>query len=166
MIAALLAVGTVIADTLIFSLTPLYSAYADEPHRVFGLSPLRDQQLAGLVMTAEQLLALGTCAALLLAPELRAAPARKEAARRVRGSRPDVSGAYRFGFEPLFIVLALAAAAIYVRAVRGRAAEERPDRGRSSSSPSASRSSRSRSTRRSRRSRPTTCSSPTCSRTR
>jgi putative membrane protein len=71
LIAALLAVGTVIADTLIFSLTPLYSTYADEPHRVFGLSPLRDQQLAGLLMTAEQLLALGTCAALLLAPELR-----------------------------------------------------------------------------------------------
>ncbi len=71
MIAALLAIGTVIADTLIFSLTPLYSRYADQPHRVFGLSPLRDQQLAGLVMTTEQLLALGTCAAILLAPELR-----------------------------------------------------------------------------------------------
>ncbi len=69
--AALLAIGTVIADVLIFSLTPLYPAYADQSHRVFGLSPLRDQQLAGLVMTAEQLLALGTCAAILLAPELR-----------------------------------------------------------------------------------------------
>ncbi len=82
MIAALLAVGTVIADTLIFSMTPLYPTYADEPHRVFGLSPLRDQQLAGLVMTAEQLLALGTCAALLLAPELR---------RRRRAKRPPVA---------------------------------------------------------------------------
>ncbi len=77
--AALLATGTVIADILIFSLTPLYPAYADQGHRVFGLSPLRDQQLAGLVMTAEQLLALGTCAAILLAPELR---------RRRRGSLP------------------------------------------------------------------------------
>lgn len=82
MIAALLAIGTVIADTLIFSLTPLYSTYADQPHRVFALSPLRDQQLAGIVMTAEQLLALGTCVAILLAPELR---------RRRRAKRPRVA---------------------------------------------------------------------------
>jgi putative membrane protein len=82
LIAALLAIGTVIADTLIFSLSPLYSTYAVEPHRVFGLSALRDQQLAGLVMTAEQLLALGTCAAILLAPELR---------RRRRTKRPPVA---------------------------------------------------------------------------
>ncbi len=82
LIAALLAIGTVIADTLIFSLTPLYTTYAGQPHRVFGLSPLRDQQLAGLVMTAEQLLALGTCAAILLAPELR---------RRRRAKRPPVA---------------------------------------------------------------------------
>ena len=47
--------GTVIADVLIFSLTPLYPAYRDQPHRVFGLSPLHDQQLAGLVMTVEQI---------------------------------------------------------------------------------------------------------------
>ncbi|HEX4518146.1 MAG TPA: cytochrome c oxidase assembly protein [Gaiellaceae bacterium] len=81
-IAALLAIGTVIADILIFSLTPLYSTYADQPHRAFGLTPLRDQQLAGLVMTAEQLLALGTCAAILLAPELR---------RRRRAKRPPLA---------------------------------------------------------------------------
>ncbi len=42
-----------------------------------------------------------------------------------------MSGAYRFGFEPLFIVLALAAAAIYVRAIRRAELEERPGRGRS-----------------------------------
>ena len=82
LIAALLAVGTVIADILIFSLTPLYSIYADQPHRVFGLSPLQDQRLAGLAMTAEQLLALGTCAAILLAPELR---------RRRRAKRPPAA---------------------------------------------------------------------------
>ena len=69
--AAVLAAGTAIADTLIFSLTPLYPAYADQPHRVFGLSPLHDQQLAGLVMTVEQMVALGALAAVLLAPVLR-----------------------------------------------------------------------------------------------
>ena len=70
-LAALFAMGTVISDILIFTLHPLYPAYAEQAHRVFGLSPLRDQQLAGLVMTAEQFLALGTCAAILLLPELR-----------------------------------------------------------------------------------------------
>jgi cytochrome c oxidase assembly factor CtaG len=69
--AAVLATGTALADTLVFSLTPLYPAYADQPHRVFGLSPLHDQQLAGLVMTVEQMLALGILAAVLLVPELR-----------------------------------------------------------------------------------------------
>ena len=70
-LGAVFAIGTVISDVLIFSLHPLYPAYASEAHRVFGLSPLRDQQLAGLVMTVEQLATLGTCAALLLLPELR-----------------------------------------------------------------------------------------------
>jgi cytochrome c oxidase assembly factor CtaG len=69
--AAVLAAGTAIADTLIFSLTPLYPAYADQPHRVFGLSPVHDQQLAGIVMTVEQMLALGVLAAVLLVPVLR-----------------------------------------------------------------------------------------------
>jgi putative membrane protein len=70
-VAALLALGTVISDVLIFTLHPLYPTYAGEVHRVFGLSALRDQQLAGLVMAVEQFVTLGTCAALLLLPELR-----------------------------------------------------------------------------------------------
>jgi cytochrome c oxidase assembly factor CtaG len=37
-----------------------------------------------------------------------------------------VSGPYRFGFEPLFLVLALAAAALYIRDVRRTPAGERP----------------------------------------
>jgi cytochrome c oxidase assembly factor CtaG len=69
--AAVLLAGTAIADTLIFSLTSLYPAYADQPHRVFGLSPVHDQQLAGLVMTVEQMIALGLLAAVLLVPGLR-----------------------------------------------------------------------------------------------
>lgn len=68
---ALLALGTAIADVLIFSLHPLYPAYAGQAHRVFGLSPLRDQRLAGLVMIVEQLVALGTFVAVLVGPSLR-----------------------------------------------------------------------------------------------
>jgi cytochrome c oxidase assembly factor CtaG len=73
----LLALGTAVSDVLLFAMTPLYPAYAAEPHRVLGLTPLRDQQLAGLVMTVEQLLTVGTCAAILLLPELRRRRARR-----------------------------------------------------------------------------------------
>ena len=69
--AVLFLIGTVISDTLIFSFRPLYPAYADQVERVFSLTPLRDQQLAGLVMTVDQILTLGTCAAFLLWPLLR-----------------------------------------------------------------------------------------------
>ena len=62
--------GTVISDVLIFSFTPLYPAYARQAERVFALTPVRDQQLAGLVMTVDQLLTLGTCVAILLWPVL------------------------------------------------------------------------------------------------
>jgi putative membrane protein len=68
---ALLGLGTVIADVLLFSPVALYPAYAGQADRVFGLSPLRDQQLAGLVMIVEQLLVVGTFAAMVLVPELR-----------------------------------------------------------------------------------------------
>jgi len=47
--------------------SPLYPAYAHESTRLFALSPSRDQQLAGLVMIGEQLVALGLCAWYLLA---------------------------------------------------------------------------------------------------
>jgi cytochrome c oxidase assembly factor CtaG len=71
-VAALLFwMGTAISDVLIFSFHPLYPAYANQAERVFSLSPVRDQQFAGLVMTIDQLLTLGTCAAVLLWPALR-----------------------------------------------------------------------------------------------
>jgi putative membrane protein len=63
--ALLFACGQVLGDVLVFSYHPLYPAYADQPARVLGLSPLRDQQLAGLAMMVEQLLTLGTCAVLI-----------------------------------------------------------------------------------------------------
>ena len=70
--AALFGMGTVLADVLIFSFRPLYPFYANQAERVFLLSPVHDQQLAGLVMTVEQLVTLGTCVAILLWPALRA----------------------------------------------------------------------------------------------
>jgi cytochrome c oxidase assembly factor CtaG len=68
--AAVFAMGTVVSDLLIFSLRPLYPVYADQVERVFSFTPLRDQQLAGLVMTIEQTLSLGTFALILLLPAL------------------------------------------------------------------------------------------------
>lgn len=60
------AAGQILSYVLIFSFHPLYPAYADQPARLFGWSPLLDQQLAGLVMMVEQLLTLGTAVAILL----------------------------------------------------------------------------------------------------
>jgi putative membrane protein len=57
---ALFAAGQILADVLIFAMKPLYGAYADQPTRLLGLSPLEDQRLAGLVMMVEQLLTIGT----------------------------------------------------------------------------------------------------------
>ena len=64
--------GGVLAGLLIFRPTPLYPAYAGGSARLLGISPLRDQQLAGVVMLAEQLLSLGVCACFLLRGRLRA----------------------------------------------------------------------------------------------
>lgn len=60
-----------LVDALLFSSTPAYPRYAAQPDRLFGLSPLTDQRLAGVVMMTEQLLALGICVAFLLRPYLR-----------------------------------------------------------------------------------------------
>lgn len=80
----LFVLGTVLADVLIFSFRPLYPAYATQPVRLFGISPLRDQQLAGLVMMGEQLLVLGLCAAVLLRALARRRPARAPRAAEAR----------------------------------------------------------------------------------
>lgn len=62
---ALFAAGQVLAEVLIFS-RPLYPAYVEQPGRLLGLSPSADQGRTGLLMMAEQIVTLGTCAALLL----------------------------------------------------------------------------------------------------
>jgi putative membrane protein len=58
--------GQVLSDALVFSFHAYYPAYADQPARLLGLSPLADQRAAGLVMAIEQLLTLGTCVVVLL----------------------------------------------------------------------------------------------------
>jgi putative membrane protein len=58
--------GAVLAGLLIASTAPLYPAYAADGPRLFGISPLRDQQLAGIAMVAEQLATLGACSYFLL----------------------------------------------------------------------------------------------------
>ena len=69
--AALFAAGQALSYVFIFSLHALYPAYAAQQDRLFGWSPLLDQQFAGLTMMLEQLLTLGTACALLLVPYLR-----------------------------------------------------------------------------------------------
>lgn len=56
---ALFVAGSMLGNVLIFSYRSLYPAYANQPERLFGLSPLADQDLAGLVMMGEQALTLG-----------------------------------------------------------------------------------------------------------
>ncbi len=41
--------ATILGALIVFAATPLYPTYAAAP-RVFGLDPMADQQLAGLVM--------------------------------------------------------------------------------------------------------------------
>jgi putative membrane protein len=62
--ASMFAAGMILSDVLIFTFTPLYPFY----HGAYGISPVTDQQLAGIVMTVEQLLTLGVCVALILRP--------------------------------------------------------------------------------------------------
>ena len=69
-----------LVDALLFSSGPAYDRYARQPDGLFGLSPLTDQRLAGVVMMVEQLLALGICVAFLLRPYV------KERRERLRGA--------------------------------------------------------------------------------
>jgi cytochrome c oxidase assembly factor CtaG len=59
-------VGQVLAYPFVFGFEPYYDVYVDQPHRLFGLSPLTDQKLAGLVMMVEQAATLGVAIVLLL----------------------------------------------------------------------------------------------------
>lgn len=61
-----------LANALLLTYSPLYPAYAVQEDRPFGLTALGDQELAGLVMLAEQVASLGTFAAIMLRRMLRA----------------------------------------------------------------------------------------------
>jgi putative membrane protein len=65
-------VGQVLAYPFVFGFEPYYDVYVDQPHRLFGLSPLTDQKLAGLVMMVEQGTTLGVAIIMLLALARRA----------------------------------------------------------------------------------------------
>jgi cytochrome c oxidase assembly factor CtaG len=62
--AGLLAAGMVLGEVLVAA-GPLYPTYAEQSTRLLGLGPEEDQQRAGLVMMAEQVLTFGVAAALL-----------------------------------------------------------------------------------------------------
>jgi len=57
--------GQVLAYVIAFSPEPLYDAYAEQPERLLGLSPLTDQKLSAVVMMVEQALTLGIAFVLL-----------------------------------------------------------------------------------------------------
>ena len=63
--SALFGLGQVLSGVLLLS-PALYPAYVEQPVRLLGLTPLKDQQLAGLVMMGEQMLTLGICAVFLV----------------------------------------------------------------------------------------------------
>jgi cytochrome c oxidase assembly factor CtaG len=58
--------GQLLAYVFVFSFHPYYDAYTDQPERLFGLSPLSDQKLAGAVMMVEQALTLGAALVVLV----------------------------------------------------------------------------------------------------
>jgi putative membrane protein len=68
--------GQMLAYVFVFGFEPYYDVYVDQPERLFGLSPLTDQRIAGAVMMAEQALTLGLALVLLV-----------RTARRTRGTR-------------------------------------------------------------------------------
>jgi cytochrome c oxidase assembly factor CtaG len=79
---ALFGAGAALSGLLILSPAPLYPAYAGGGARLLGIMPLRDQQLAGVVMVAEQLLGLGLCGWFLLRAQVspRPSPVRRRLA--------------------------------------------------------------------------------------
>lgn len=65
----LFAMGSVLADVLLFARSAIYPAYAAQDERLFGFSPIHDQQFAGGIMMIEQALTLGLFLMLLFLNE-------------------------------------------------------------------------------------------------
>jgi putative membrane protein len=70
-VALLFWAGQVLAYVLLFSFSPLYPAYSEQDERLWGISALTDQRLAGLVMMVEQIVVLGLAAVYLVRVRLR-----------------------------------------------------------------------------------------------
>lgn len=68
----LLAASGALANVLVLSYRPLYPDYAGDEPRPFALTPLGDQNLAAVLMMLEQVVTLGTFAALSARKQLRA----------------------------------------------------------------------------------------------
>ena len=69
-------IGQVLAYPFVFGFDPYYDVYVDQPERLFGLSPLTDQKLAGVVMMVEQAATFGVAIVVLLRLARRARAAR------------------------------------------------------------------------------------------
>jgi putative membrane protein len=67
---ALFLTGHLLVHPILFAGGAVYRPYREQDERLLGLSPLADQHLAGLVMTVDQLLTLGTFVLVLLWPGL------------------------------------------------------------------------------------------------
>ncbi len=55
----------ILSYVMVFSFEPFYDIYSEQPERLFGLSPLTDQKLAGVVMMVEQTATIGVAILLL-----------------------------------------------------------------------------------------------------
>ena len=56
----------ILSYVMVFSFEPFYGLYANQPERLFGLSALTDQKLAGVVMMVEQTLTIGIAVVVLI----------------------------------------------------------------------------------------------------
>ena len=75
--AVLFWIGQLLSYPFVFGFEPYYDVYAEQPERLFGLSALTDQKLAGVVMMVEQAVTLGVALYVLV-----------RMARRGRAARP------------------------------------------------------------------------------
>lgn len=78
---AVFAAGQALAVTLVAQPDPIYATYDHAHASRFGWTPAQDQDYAGFVMMAEQLLTLGVCAAFLIRDHFRGVALPQESTR-------------------------------------------------------------------------------------
>ncbi|HEY1369558.1 MAG TPA: cytochrome c oxidase assembly protein [Gaiellaceae bacterium] len=69
--AGLFVAGHALVHPILFGAKAVYTPYALQDERLLGLTPLADQKLAGVVMTLDQVLTLGTLFLVLAWPQIR-----------------------------------------------------------------------------------------------